>query len=115
MIFNKINNSTIIYDKNGKFLKLNDIFEKVFESELLEIIPRSGFQLKVDPGIPILYSGFFLILISIILTNQAFSEFWLLKEKNTKSLLVVGKTNRSQLNFNLEFFKIIKASHLKNI
>ena len=113
LIFNKVNNSILIYDKSGKFLKQTDSFEKIVSLEILETIPRSGLQLKMDPGIIVLYFGFFLILISIILTNQSFSEFWLLK--NNDKLLVIGKTNRSQLNFNLEFFKILKTIRIQSL
>ena len=115
LLFEKLNNYILLYDENGNFINSYDMFEKISNLEIVESIPRSGFQLKMDPGISILYFGFFIILSSIFLTNQGFSEFWMLKttDMDEKNLIVIGKTNRSQLNFNLEFFKIFKSIRLK--
>ncbi len=98
-----------IYDKNGQFLgnlELNEtsLFNQPFT--LFEIISSTGLQIKTDPGIPMIYSGFFFLMISTLISYITYSQVWLIQE-NSK-LFIGGNTNRAIFDFELEFFKLIK-------
>ena len=98
-----------IYNESGQFLGNIELNETVtFQQPLtfLEIISSTGLQIKTDPGIPIIYTGFFFLMISTLLSYITYSQIWLI-QKNQK-LFVGGTTNRAIFNFELEFFKILK-------
>jgi cytochrome c biogenesis protein len=98
-----------IYNETGKFLgniELNERVNSQIPITLLEILSSTGLQIKTDPGIPIIYSGFFFLMISTLISYLTYSQIWILK-KNQK-LLIGGTTNRAFFDFELEFFKFIK-------
>ena len=98
-----------IYDENGKFLEnmeLNEIGHFNQSITLLEILSSTGLQIKIDPGIPIIYFGFFTLMLSTIISYITYSQIWII-QKNQK-LFIGGTTNRATFDFELEFFKFIK-------
>jgi cytochrome c biogenesis protein len=98
-----------IYDETGKFLGNIELNETVnFKSPLtlVEIISSTGLQIKTDPGIPIIYSGFFFLMLSTLISYITYSQIWII-QKNQK-LFIGGTTNRAIFDFELEFFKFIK-------
>jgi len=98
-----------IYNNQGQFLGNLELNEKInFRTSLtlLEIISSTGLQLKTDPGIPLIYSGFLFLMISSLLSYLTYSQVWLVKEKN--KVFIGGNTNRAIFDFELEFLKIIK-------
>ncbi len=98
-----------IYDETGKFLgniELNETVNIADPLTLLEIISSTGLQIKTDPGIPIIYSGFFFLMISTLMSYITYSQIWII-QKNQK-LFIGGTTNRAIFDFELEFFKFIK-------
>jgi len=98
-----------IYNESGKFLGNIELNETVnFQKPLtfIEIISSTGLQIKTDPGIPIIYTGFFFLMLSTLLSYITYSQIWII-QKNQK-LFIGGTTNRAIFNFELEFFKFIK-------
>jgi cytochrome c biogenesis protein len=98
-----------IYNESGTFLGNIELNETVnFRQPLtfLEIISSTGLQIKSDPGIPIIYFGFFFLMLSTLLSYITYSQIWII-QKNQK-LFIGGTTNRALFNFELEFFKFIK-------
>ena len=98
-----------IYNETGEFLgniELNETVNSRIPVILLEILSSTGLQIKTDPGIPIIYSGFLFLMISTLMSYVTYSQIWILK-KNQK-LLIGGITNRASFDFELEFFKLIK-------
>ena len=98
-----------VYNETGQFLgniELNesDDFDKSIT--FLEIISSTGLQIKTDPGIPIIYIGFFFLMISTLISYITYSQIWII-QKNHK-LFIGGTTNRAIFDFELEFFKFIK-------
>jgi len=101
-----------IYNETGKFLgniELQEFinFNKSFS--LLEILSATGLQIKNDPGIPIIYSGFFLLMISTLLSYRTYSQIWMIQKNQT--LFIGGTTNRATFDFELEFFNFLKESN----
>ena len=98
-----------IYDESGLFLgniELNEVVNFNQPLTFLEIISSTGLQIKSDPGIPMIYFGFFFLMISTLLSYITYSQIWII-QKNQK-LFIGGTTNRAIFNFELEFFKFIK-------
>lgn len=108
-IIDNIEGYCSIYDETGKFLgniELNETIDLQIPFTLLEILSSTGLQIKIDPGIRIIYSGFLFLMITALMSYITYSQIWILK-KNQK-LLIGGTTNRAFFNFELEFFKFIK-------
>ena len=98
-----------IYNESGIFLGNLELNEKVnFNGSLtlLEIISSTGLQIKTDFGIPIIYGGFFLLMLSTLISYITYSQIWIVEKQ--KQLFVGGTTNRAIFDFELEFFKFIK-------
>ena len=98
-----------IYDESGVFLgnlELNETLNFKFPLTLLEIISSTGLQIKTDFGIPIIYLGFFLLMISTLISYITYSQIWIVEKQ--KQLFIGGTTNRAIFDFELEFLKFIK-------
>lgn len=98
-----------IYNETGTFLgniELNETINFTQPFTLLEIISSTGLQIKTDPGIPIIYIGFFFLMVSTLVSYITYSQIWMI-QKNQK-LFIGGTTNRAVFDFELEFFNIIK-------
>jgi cytochrome c biogenesis protein len=98
-----------LYNESGTFLgniEVNETFYLKQPLTFLEIISSTGLQIKSDPGIPLIYSGFFFLMLSTLLSYISYSQIWMI-QKNQK-LFIGGTTNRALFNFELEFLKFIK-------
>ena len=98
-----------IYDKRGQFLGNLELHETNNLNQsltFLEIISSTGLQIKMDPGIPMIYSGFFFLMISTLISYITYSQVWIIKQN--KQLFIGGTTNRAIFDFELEFFELIK-------
>jgi cytochrome c biogenesis protein len=98
-----------IYNENGQFLgniELNETVNFNISLTLLEIISSTGLQIKIDPGIPMIYLGFFFLMLSTLISYITYSQIWII-QKN-QQIFIGGNTNRAVFEFELEFFKFIK-------
>ncbi len=98
-----------IYDESGIFLgnlELNETLKFNPSFTLVEIISSTGLQIKTDFGIPIIYGGFFLLMISTLISYITYSQIWIVEKQ--KQLFIGGTTNRAIFDFELEFLKFIK-------
>ena len=99
-----------LYNKEGKFLRNVNIGEN-FDNlnlnlnsfKILDIISSTGIQIKSDPGVKLIYTGFFFLIGSSVISYISFSELWLLQFNN--KVLFGGKTNRAKIKFKIEFLK----------
>lgn len=98
-----------IYDESGLFLgniEVNETGNFNGSLTLLEIISSTGLQIKTDLGIPIIYGGFFLLMLSTLISYITYSQIWIVEQQ--KQLFIGGTTNRAIFDFELEFLKFIK-------
>lgn len=98
-----------LYNETGTFLgnlELNETVSLKNSFTLLEIISSTGLQIKTDPGIPIIYIGFFFLMLSTLISYITYSQIWIIKKH--QKLFIGGTTNRALFDFELEFFKFIK-------
>nr|YP_009455767.1 cytochrome c biogenesis protein [Dictyopteris divaricata]YP_010205273.1 cytochrome c biogenesis protein [Grateloupia livida]AQZ24984.1 cytochrome c biogenesis protein [Dictyopteris divaricata]UAV85842.1 cytochrome c biogenesis protein [Grateloupia livida] len=108
LLINNNRGQLTLFNNNGQFLKTmnlgesNDIINGIYFN-ILDIISSTGVQIKSDPGVNILYSGFLFLIFSSITSYLSFSEFWLLDGYHYT--ITGAKTNRSKILLNLEFLK----------
>jgi cytochrome c biogenesis protein len=98
-----------IYNDQGFFLgnlELNESLAIDPQIRLVEILSSTGLQIKSDPGIPIIYTGFFFLMISTLISYITYSQIWILKEN--QKIFIGGNTTRALFEFELEFFNFIK-------
>lgn len=98
-----------IYNDNGGFLGNLELNEKIINEQeltLIEILSSTGLQIKSDPGIPLIYTGFFFLMLSTLISYITYSQIWLIKEN--QKIFIGGNTTRAMFEFELEFFKFIK-------
>lgn len=107
-----------LYNKEGKFIKninigetLNILDLNLKNMNIIDIISSTGIQIKCDPGIRLIYTGFLFLIISSIISYISFSELWLLQLTN--KVIFGGKTNRAKVKFKIEFLKF-QQSFIKN-
>jgi cytochrome c biogenesis protein len=109
ILMNDLQGYCSIYDKFGLFLgnlELNETFNINFPLTLIDILSSTGLQIKKDPGIPFIYTGFGFLMISTLLSYITYSQIWILQE--SEKIFVGGNTTRAKFDFELEFLKLIK-------
>ncbi|MBG1270288.1 cytochrome c biogenesis protein [Nostoc sp. WHI] len=105
----------LIYDVNGKLLdtvrtgmstQVNGV-----QLKIIDVVGSSGFQIKADPGIPIVYSGFGLLMLGVVMSYFSHSQIWALQTSDR--LYIGGKTNRAQVAFEQEVLEILDRLSLQ--
>jgi cytochrome c biogenesis protein len=100
-----------IYNNSGQFLGNLEVNETVNLDQpitLAEIISSTGIQVKTDPGIPLIYLGFFFLMISTLMSYLTYSQVWIIQKNH--QLFIGGNTNRALFDFELEFLKFVKEN-----
>ena len=98
-----------VYNEYGNFLgnlETNETFKENFPITLVDIVSSTGLQIKTDPGIPLIYLGFFFLILSTLISYITYSQVWVVKDKN--QMFIGGNTTRAVFDFEIEFFKLIK-------
>jgi cytochrome c biogenesis protein len=72
---------------------------------LVDVIGSTGLQIKADPGIPMVYAGFGLLMIGVIMSYVSHSQVWGLEKDGT--LYIGGRTNRAQVAFERELLEVV--------
>ena len=107
-ICNNIEGSFTLYRSEGTPLGTFNLGEKIdlFDGlEIIEYIPETGLQIKADPGIPLIYLGFAVLMVSTLLSYLSYTQFWLTQSQN--KLLIGGDTNRAKLNLKVTFLDLV--------
>jgi cytochrome c biogenesis protein len=99
----------LIYDTTGKLVdtvrtgmstQVNGVNLKI-----VAVNGSTGLQIKADPGIPIVYTGFALLMLGVVMSYFSHSQIWALKKGDR--LFVGGKTNRAQVAFEQQVLEIL--------
>nr|YP_010713774.1 c-type cytochrome biogenensis protein [Galdieria phlegrea]WDA99856.1 c-type cytochrome biogenensis protein [Galdieria phlegrea] len=110
-IADNLNKDIYIYDQNMILinktpvnLKFN-LYNKPLE--IKKLIASTGIQIKYDSGIPIVYLGFFFLMISTVISYFSFNQIWILRV-NKDTIYLTGQTNRAKISFKQYLFRITK-------
>jgi cytochrome c biogenesis protein len=99
----------LIYDNQGKLVNTvragMSIPVNGVNLQILDVVGSTGLQIKYDPGIPIVYIGFGLLMLGVVMSYFSHSQIWALQ--NGDVLYVGGKTNRAQVTFEREVLGIL--------
>ncbi len=101
----------LIYDTSGKLIStvragmstpVNGVTLAV-----KALIGSTGLQIKADPGIPIVYAGFGLLMLGVMMSYVSHSQIWALQKDG--NLYIGGTTNRAQVTFEREVLALFDA------
>jgi cytochrome c biogenesis protein len=99
----------LLYDSEKRLLGQSEIGHKLFfsgnELRLNKILPSTGLQIKSDPGIPLVYIGFFFLIFSVLLSYTSYFQIWVVKKQD--KVYVYGDTNRAIYFFEKSILEII--------
>ncbi|MEB3295277.1 MAG: cytochrome c biogenesis protein [Synechococcales bacterium] len=99
----------LVYGMDGKLIatvrKGMAVEVKGIKLAIADIIGSTGLQIKADPGIPIVYLGFALMMLSVLMSYVSHSQIWALWQDG--KLYLGGITNRAQVTFEREFLSIL--------
>jgi cytochrome c biogenesis protein len=73
--------------------------------KIVEVVGSTGLQIKADPGIPIVYTGFALLMLGVMMSYVSHSQVWALQKEG--QFYVGGRTNRAQVAFEREILEIL--------
>ncbi len=99
----------LLYDAKGELVntlrpgmstQINGVTLKI-----VEVVGSTGLQIKSDPGIPMVYTGFGLLMLGVMMSYVSHSQIWALQQDG--HLYVGGKTNRAQVTFEREVLEIL--------
>ncbi|HEY9644572.1 MAG TPA: cytochrome c biogenesis protein [Coleofasciculaceae cyanobacterium] len=100
----------LIYDQEGKLISTvrEGMSTEVNGTTLsiAEIVGSTGLQIKADPGIPLVYAGFGLLMLGVIMSYISHSQIWALQ--TAEGFYIGGKTNRAQVTFEREMIGILE-------
>ncbi len=106
----------LVYDTKGKLVSSvragNSVEVNGVTLKVLELIGGTGLQIKADPGIPIVYLGFGLLMLGVVMSYFSHSQVWAVT-RNGK-LYLGGRTNRAQVVFEREIVEIIEQLNNPN-
>tara|TARA_B100000214_G_scaffold319481_1_gene254229 strand:- start:61 stop:819 length:759 start_codon:yes stop_codon:yes gene_type:complete len=101
----------IIYDNDGTRIMTLGINKEAEVKEslikIINIIPSSGLLLKRDPGVPIVYTSFAIILIGGSLSLISTKKIWIIQEKENPLIYIGGLSNRNLSGLSKELPKLI--------
>lgn len=109
MLIKDLQGTALIYDQEGNLssaVRIGQIAEvDGINLKLLDIMGSTGLQIKADPGVPIVYTGFALLMIGVVMSYFSHSQVWGLEQDN--SFYFGAKTNRAQVSFEREMLGVI--------
>ncbi|MEO3706196.1 cytochrome c biogenesis protein [Trichormus azollae] len=99
----------LIYDAKGKLINTvrtgMSIPVNGINLTIIDVLGSTGLQIKYDPGIPIVYMGFALLMLGVVMSYFSHSQIWALQIG--EKLYIGGKTNRAQVLFEREVLRIL--------
>lgn len=109
LLVQDLQGSAIVYDAKGDLVgavREGDRLEvDGISMKLVKLIGSTGLQIKSDPGVPIVYTGFALLMIGVVMSYVSYSQVWALQDGDR--FYFGGKTNRAQVTFERELLEII--------
>ena len=109
LLASDLQGSVLIYDNAGQLIATA---RKGMAAEvngvrltLVDVVGSTGLQIKADPGIPMVYGGFGLLMLGVIMSYVSHSQVWALEQDGT--IYIGGRTNRAQVTFERELLTLL--------
>ncbi len=111
LLASDLQGSVLIYDNAGQLIstvrrgmaaEVNGV-----RLSLVDVVGSTGLQIKADPGIPLVYGGFGLLMLGVIMSYVSHSQVWALEQGGT--VYVGGRTNRAQVAFERELLALLEG------
>ena len=116
VIAKDLQGTVVVYDTQGKLVgsvrEGSSIEVNGLTLFIDQLVGSTGLQIKADPGIPIVYLGFGLLMISVIMSYFSHSQIWALKSANR--VYIGGKTNRANVVFERELVGMLDQLKVGN-
>ncbi|WOD38406.1 cytochrome c biogenesis protein [Nodosilinea sp. E11] len=110
LLASDLQGSVLIYDNAGQLVST---VRKGMAAEvngirlsLVDVVGSTGLQIKADPGIPLVYGGFGLLMLGVIMSYVSHSQVWALAKNGI--VYVGGRTNRAQVAFERELLALLE-------
>ena len=107
----------LIYDFDKKLLGESEVGHKIFVKgnnfRIESITPSSGIQIKSDPGIPLVYGGFFFLIFSTLFSYRSYFQIWAMKKND--DMYFYGDTNRAIYFFEKNILEVIDVLQSEKI
>ena len=108
MLIKDLQGTALIYNQQGELTSAIRIGQSVevdgIQIKLIDLIGSTGLQIKADPGVPIVYTGFALLMLGVVMSYFSHSQIWALEQDQ---LYFGAKTNRAQVSFEREMLAVI--------
>lgn len=110
LVLKDLQGMVLLYDQTGQLVatvrkgmsaQVNGITLKV-----VDLIGSTGLQIKADPGVPIVYTGFGLMMLGVLMSYVSHSQLWVLQQDG--KLYIGGQTNRAHVSFEREFLQLLE-------
>ncbi len=103
--------TVLVYDMAGNLVatvrKGRSVLVNGVELSLIDVLGSTGLQIKADPGIPLVYLGFGLLMVGVVMSYISHSQVWALETED--GLWVGGRTNRAQVTFERELLAVVET------
>ena len=102
----------VIYDSEGKFIGVRrpgsgkPLNVEGVDVVVERIVAASGMEMKVDPGVPLVYAGYGGMCITTVLSYLSHSQVWAAEVGG--DLVVGGRSNRAKIGFEQELDDIVE-------
>ncbi|OKH16927.1 cytochrome c biogenesis protein [[Limnothrix rosea] IAM M-220] len=111
ILMQDLQGSALVYDAKGDLVGAVREGDRLdvdgISLKLVSLVGSTGLQIKADPGVPIVYAGFFLVMVGVVMSYISYSQVWALQDGDR--FYFGGKTNRAQVTFERELLEIIQA------
>ena len=117
LVAQDLQGTLLVYDMSGQLVSTVRTGSSVEANGITlyvdELIGSTGLQIKADPGIPIVYGGFGLLMIGVVMSYISHSQVWALEADG--KLYVGGRTNRAQVSFERELLSVLDTVSLNSL